>query len=323
MEIPIGDVAKSTGSKDSGDGCSVPAGAAKRRRGDVDPITKKVFWRYRVNGKESWITPERWDHYFSRNAQSVRRFMENNPGRCQFLARERRKNDPERFRSYVRNRRKNNPEKFREMDRKRYRRDWERIRERSRIRMKKYAQKYAMNRRIKWAANLEENRRKSRENYAIEKAAGKVWYQKYPDKYRKSYKARRAERRRTDPLFKFSCDLRARIHRSIKKIGGSKDRGTIDIIGCTIQELRDHIASQFLPGMSWQNHGIDTWHIDHKVALKFAKTTEEIQALWHYSNLGPLWAVVNLKKGAMTLEKFEHVKDAISMAAIKPQPAMR
>ena len=47
--------------------------------------------------------------------------------------------------------------------------------------------------------------------------------------------------------------------------------------------------------MNWDNHG--EWHIDHKIPLSSAKTEKELIGLCHYTNLQPLWALDNLKKG--------------------------
>lgn len=70
-------------------------------------------------------------------------------------------------------------------------------------------------------------------------------------------------------------------------------------IGCTVQELVDHLESQFVDGMSWNNYGSgengdhrDSWHVDHIIPLsKF-----EGQYPNHYTNLQPLWAADNLHK---------------------------
>lgn len=47
--------------------------------------------------------------------------------------------------------------------------------------------------------------------------------------------------------------------------------------------------------MTWDNYG--KWHIDHIVPLVSAKTEEEMYKLCHYTNLQPLWALDNIKKG--------------------------
>jgi hypothetical protein len=63
--------------------------------------------------------------------------------------------------------------------------------------------------------------------------------------------------------------------------------------------LKKHLEIQFIEGMSWENQG--KWHIDHKIPLSSAKTEEEVYKLCHYTNLQPLWAEDNLKKGSKIL----------------------
>jgi hypothetical protein len=50
--------------------------------------------------------------------------------------------------------------------------------------------------------------------------------------------------------------------------------------------------------MSWENHG--EWHIDHiKPCASFNLLDDEEQKQYfHYKNLQPLWADVNLSKGS-------------------------
>ena len=68
------------------------------------------------------------------------------------------------------------------------------------------------------------------------------------------------------------------------------------MIGCQWDELKNHIESKFVDDMSWSNRHL--WHIDHIVPLARAKSEEEMIKLSHYTNLQPLWAEDNFKKGA-------------------------
>ena len=79
------------------------------------------------------------------------------------------------------------------------------------------------------------------------------------------------------------------------KGGRAKAESTL---GYTYEQLKKHIESQFVEGMSWENRS--DWHIDHikpiSVFLKEGiKDPAIINAL---SNLQPLWAKENLSKGA-------------------------
>lgn len=70
-----------------------------------------------------------------------------------------------------------------------------------------------------------------------------------------------------------------------------------EVIGCTIEELKNHLEKQFMEGMNWENHGLYGWHIDHKIPLSSAQSEDDLYKLCHYTNLQPLWASDNLKKG--------------------------
>ena len=101
------------------------------------------------------------------------------------------------------------------------------------------------------------------------------------------------ERYHNDPLHKLKVNLRTRINQYVRKNGF----GTIDLLGCSYDEVRQHIESKFTKYMTWDNHGKFGWHIDHIIPLASASTEEELFKLCHYTNLQPLWWNENLSKG--------------------------
>ena len=107
----------------------------------------------------------------------------------------------------------------------------------------------------------------------------------------------RYKRMREDISRKLKVDLRCRLNRALK--GNYKAGSAVRDLGCSVEEFKAHLESQFLPGMSWNNHTIGGWHIDHIEPLsKFnLSDIEELKQACHYSNLQPLWAKDNLKKG--------------------------
>lgn len=115
------------------------------------------------------------------------------------------------------------------------------------------------------------------------KEAVKEWRNQYESK------------RKQDPLYKLICRTRSMISRVIKQWGFKKSSRTHQILGCSFEEFKIHIESQFTDGMSWDNYG--EWHYDHKTPVSWALTQEEIIALNHYTNFQPLWAKDNLSKG--------------------------
>ena len=107
------------------------------------------------------------------------------------------------------------------------------------------------------------------------------------------------ERSRSDPAFAMRLRLRARLVGAIRRhMTGRSVTGVIkEMLGCSLPELARYLESKFLPGMSWDNR--EQWHVDHiKPLCVFDLTDPEQQAVaFHYSNLQPLWAVDNMRKG--------------------------
>jgi len=102
-------------------------------------------------------------------------------------------------------------------------------------------------------------------------------------------------RRQTDIIVNLSNRVRSRMSSYVKKNEMEKSNKTFNIIGCSPVLLKEYLEKQFTEGMSWNNRG--EWHIDHIIPLSSAKTEDELYRLCHYTNLQPLWAEDNLKKG--------------------------
>jgi len=102
----------------------------------------------------------------------------------------------------------------------------------------------------------------------------------------------------TNTHYKIRLSMASRIKGALKK--GWKSATTKKLIGCTIDHFKKHLEKQFKPGMTWQNHAKDGWHIDHIIPCASFNLECPVQQLacFHYSNTQPLWAVDNLKKGA-------------------------
>jgi hypothetical protein len=100
------------------------------------------------------------------------------------------------------------------------------------------------------------------------------------------------KRRNTDLNFKISDNLRVRIRTAMRR--ATKKTSAIKYLGCTIAQLREHLARNFKPGMSWQNYGAG-WVVDHirPVASYDLTDPHQQQECFHYSNLQPLWAKEN------------------------------
>lgn len=112
----------------------------------------------------------------------------------------------------------------------------------------------------------------------------------------------RKKRFSEDKVFKITFNVRKRIRDILKLKGDIKKETTFEIIGCSPNELVQHLQTQFKDGMSWDNYG--EWHIDHIIPLSSGKTLEDIRKLCRYTNLQPLWAKDNLKKSNKLLDHY-------------------
>jgi hypothetical protein len=96
-------------------------------------------------------------------------------------------------------------------------------------------------------------------------------------------------------LYKIGKLVRRRVFDYITK-NNIKSIKTFEVVGCSPEFLKEFLENKFTEGMSWERMGKDI-HIDHIIPLSSAKTEEEIYGLCHYTNLQPLWAEDNLRKG--------------------------
>lgn len=103
-------------------------------------------------------------------------------------------------------------------------------------------------------------------------------------------------RMKADALFALTYSVRGRVAAAFRERRVPKRGKTAEMLGCGWDHLKAHMEAQFQPGMSWENRS--AWHIDHIIPLASAKTAEELERLCHYTNLQPLWAADNIRKGA-------------------------
>ncbi len=80
--------------------------------------------------------------------------------------------------------------------------------------------------------------------------------------------------------------------------GERKSTTWTELVDYSLQDLKEHLESLFLSGMTWENYG--EWHIDHvKPISSFDIVSDSCDAFkecWNLKNLQPLWAIDNLIK---------------------------
>lgn len=164
--------------------------------------------------------------------------------------------------------------------------------ERKKVYQKRYEQAHA-------AGIVEKRRTKSEQKSEYDRARYKEKREQILTRIagnRIPIRAYQNHRLATNPNVKLAKRLRNRVRGAMN--GGVRAGSAITDMGCTVEELRMHIESQFRPGMSWETWGNRGWHIDHIIPLASFDLTDREQFLraCHYTNLQPLWAEENHAK---------------------------
>jgi hypothetical protein len=159
---------------------------------------------------------------------------------------------------------------------------------------KEYYKQYYKNNKNKYNKDTEYNSKwkKANPEYFSQ------WYQENKQSVRKRESEYRKQRKLKDSLFKLKMDIRALVGMSFNRV--SKTNTTEKILGCTFEQLKGHLESQFESWMSWDNRASKTvdgpntsWDVDHIIPLSTAKNKNDIIRLNHYTNLRPLCAYNN------------------------------
>jgi len=111
---------------------------------------------------------------------------------------------------------------------------------------------------------------------------------------KRRYKLQGPKKRRYNLNYKLADNLRRRLRYALN--GKYKTAKTLELLGCSVDYLKNHLQSQFQHGMNWSNYG--KWHIDHiKPCASFDLSKPEEQSkCFSWKNLQPLWAIDNLRK---------------------------
>lgn len=101
---------------------------------------------------------------------------------------------------------------------------------------------------------------------------------------------------RNIPSYRLNKSMSSLIWRALKE--NKNGNSWKQMVPYTLDELMNHLESQFKAGMSWDNYG--EWHVDHIIPRsKFSfKSHNDIEFLdcWGLHNLQPLWASENSSK---------------------------
>jgi len=176
----------------------------------------------------------------------------------------------------------------------------------NREKLKEYSKEY----RLKNRESIKEYRLKNKERIEEQRKEYTLKNKEYTSELRRGYYLKNRKQNIKYQIkyhkYKYQTDINYRLlticrSRTLKALKGfDKSASTIKLLGCTSDELRQHIESLFKSGMTWENQGKGGWDIDHiKACFHFNLADPEQQrACFNWSNLQPMEHIENIKKGA-------------------------
>jgi hypothetical protein len=174
-----------------------------------------------------------------------------------------------------------------------------------------------------YSRNIEKNKADAKKYYEINKDKVKNRVREYKIRNKdliQNYYINNKERLKKEKAFtkkvRMKNDIGYRLKGNIRstfinilkrRLGGAepKTRWFEQYIGCTFEFYKTYIENKFEEGMTWDNHSINGWNIDHIIpvnSFNFLKD-EDIKKCMHYSNTQPLWAKDNRSKAKSNQSK--------------------
>jgi hypothetical protein len=202
---------------------------------------------------------------------------------------------------YQKNYREKNKERLKEKNKKYYIKNKDKILNRTNENYKnkkdnilKKRSEYRKNNSDKIKITQKKYREKNKEEIKKKK---KLYYEKNKNRIIKKTTKYKNNKIKNNYNFKLRCLISHRIKQALK--GNIKYSKSSELLGCSLEDAVKHLESQFKEGMTWGNHGVKGWHIDHiKPCASFnLSDPEEQKKCFHYTNLQPLWWHENLSKG--------------------------
>lgn len=138
-----------------------------------------------------------------------------------------------------------------------------------------------------WYGKNKEKHIKNTTQYQLDNP---VKRKKYRDKWRK-------EKYDKDPSFRLRVILGNRLKEVLTKNKTYKTNSLIELLGCTLDELKIYIEQQFKSEMNWDNQG-KVWELDHQEACANfdLSNIEEQKKCFHHTNLKPLFKTTEIAK---------------------------
>lgn len=182
---------------------------------------------------------------------------------------------------------------------------WERTKEEQKEKNKQWREnnkEYIKEKHKEWLEKNKEYKKQKDKEYREANWERKKEYQR--EWLKKNYQDMKTNPERAEEyhMYRLKTNVGRRIREMLKQ---NKSMCSMKYVGCSLENLRNHLESQFQEGMTWENYGKynindekSGWHIDHIIpcnAFNFQNKIES-DACFYYLNLQPLWGKENIQK---------------------------
>ena len=90
---------------------------------------------------------------------------------------------------------------------------------------------------------------------------------------------------------------RSLLRRTIVQLKQKKFDTTLNSLGYSAMELKEHIETNWSHGMNWNNYG--DWHVDHIRSVGTFDSSDLPSLVNALSNLMPMWSTTRLIDGVL------------------------
>lgn len=132
-------------------------------------------------------------------------------------------------------------------------------------------------------------------------------------------------RLKNDPYFRLTRNIRRRVHLALFQQEAYKQDKTFSLIGCSPEVCRQHLESQFIEDMSWDNYGLHGWHVDHIIPCNYFDLENPLEqyVCFNWKNLQPLWYSKNIAKNDILPDNGDELYSEILEGVLQSHPELK
>lgn len=140
--------------------------------------------------------------------------------------------------------------------------------------------------------NKEKLKAKMRKSYRKNKIKRREYIEKNKEKIKDQRNKRLRQRRKEDPLYRMSMNIRTNLRYTLRKAKEKKQNRTFKYVGCTPEFLLARLQRQC------KERGLNEYEVDHMMPVSSfdLRDPEQLRRAWHHSNLQALDPKDNLAK---------------------------